>query len=82
MHKMYRHRCRHRDAAFVFFFLICNNSPRQKQRPRVFQKQRPRVFEVVELTEVDELERHKYADNEWMGREEYRRDAFIIKKPE
>ena len=65
---------RHRDAAFVFLFLICNNSPRQKQRPR--------VFEVVELTEVDELERHKYADNEWMGREEYRRDAFIIKKTE
>ena len=27
---------RHRDAAFVFLFLICNNSPRQKQRPRVF----------------------------------------------
>ena len=43
---------RHRDAAFVFLFLICNNSPRRKQRPRVFnvpvsltrRKQRPRVF--------------------------------------
>lgn len=51
-----------------------------ENRPWDFVKREGYDIEVVELTEVDELERHKYADNEWMGREEYRRDAFIIKK--
>ena len=37
-------------------------------------------IEVVELTDVDELERHKYVDNEWIAGGFYKRDAFIIKK--
>ena len=50
------------------------------KKPWDFIKRDGYDIEVVELTEVDELERHKYADNEWMSRDEYKRDAYIIKK--
>ena len=39
-------------------------------------------IEVVELSEVNELEKHKYSDNEWMSRDELNRNAYIIKKQE
>ncbi len=50
------------------------------KRPWDFIKREGYDIEVVELTEVDELERHKYKDNEWMSQDGYKRDAYIIKK--
>lgn len=37
-------------------------------------------IEVVELVEVDRLEKHKYKDNESISRDGYKREAFIIRK--
>ena len=53
-----------------------------EKKPIDFIKRAGYEIEVVELTEVDGLERRKYADNEWIGTDGYRREAYIIKKPE
>lgn len=58
--------------------------PLQKEdnSPWDFVKREGYDIEVIELTEVDSLERHKYKDDKWMKRDVYIRHAYVIRKPD
>ena len=51
-----------------------------KNKPWEFVHREGYDIEVVELIEVDELERHKYKDDDWISSDGYKREAYIIKK--
>ena len=53
-----------------------------EHRPWEFIDREGYEIDVVEVTGPDTLERRKYADDAWIGKTDYRREAYIIKKPE
>ena len=52
-----------------------------EHRPWEFIDREGYEIEIVEVTGPDTLERRKYADDAWIGNTDYRREAYIIKKP-
>lgn len=49
--------------------------------PEDFIRREGYPLQVVELTAVDEAERKKYSQEDWLRRKEHRRVAYILEKP-
>ncbi len=37
---------------------------------------------IVSLKDIDNLERKKYVDNDWLSNDNYKREAYVIRKPQ